>query len=258
MAVPPQTNTNQENNEDTTSVNHPLFLHQNDHPGLILISKKLTGLENYSSWRRSLMITLNAKNKLKILTNDYPEPDSDLPLRALWERNNDMIISWILNTVSDQISNNLSFVHSASALWLELQEHYSQLDDHRIYQLTNEITQLKQANFSIKMYYQKLKGLWDEIDALEAPYMCTCNCVCANGRLNRARESRKRLLQFLMGLDECFANVRGQILLMQPLPNATKAYAMMRQEEKQRETCIPKFSTPVVLSTFNNSRYSHN
>ncbi|GJW92195.1 RNA-directed DNA polymerase, eukaryota, reverse transcriptase zinc-binding domain protein [Tanacetum coccineum] len=36
------------------------------------------------------------------------------------------------------------------------------------------------------------KGLWDEIDALEAPYMCTCNCVCANGRLNGARESRKR------------------------------------------------------------------
>nr|GEY41470.1 ribonuclease H-like domain-containing protein [Tanacetum cinerariifolium] len=120
-----------------------------------------------------------------------------------------MIISWILNTVSDQISSNLIFVHSASALWFELQEHYSQLDGYRIYQLTNEITQLKQANYSIKMYYHKLKGLWDEINDLESPYMCTCNCVCANGRLNEARESRKRLLQFLMGLDECFANVRG-------------------------------------------------
>nr|GFA38289.1 cysteine-rich RLK (receptor-like protein kinase) 8 [Tanacetum cinerariifolium] len=62
------------------------------------------------------------------------------------------------------------------------------------------------------MHYQKLKCLWDEIDALEEPYMCTCNCVCANGRLNGAREGRKRLLQFLMGLDECFSNVRGQIL----------------------------------------------
>ncbi|GJS39231.1 zinc finger, CCHC-type containing protein [Tanacetum coccineum] len=104
------------------------------------------------------------------------------------------------------------------------------------------------------MYYQKLKGLWDEIDALEAPYMCTCNYVYANGRLNGARESRKRLLQFLMGLDECFSNVRGQILLMQPLPNATKAYAMMRQEEKQRETNTPKFLSPTVMLTFNNSR----
>nr|GEU42809.1 uncharacterized mitochondrial protein AtMg00810-like [Tanacetum cinerariifolium] len=119
MTASSQTNTNQDNYEDTTSVNHPLFLHKNDHLGLILISKKLTGSENYSSWRISLMIPLNAKNKLKILTNDYPEPDSDSPLRALWERNNVMIISWILNT--------------------------------------------------------KLKGLWGEINALEASYMCTCN-----------------------------------------------------------------------------------
>ncbi|GJU27518.1 retrovirus-related pol polyprotein from transposon TNT 1-94 [Tanacetum coccineum] len=129
MAVSSQTNTNKDNNKYTTLVNHPLFLHQNDHPGLILISKKLTRSENYNSLRRSLMIALNAKNKLKILTNDYPEPDFDSSLRALWERNNDMIISWILNTVSDQISNNFSFVHSASALWLELQENYSQLDE---------------------------------------------------------------------------------------------------------------------------------
>lgn len=93
------------------------------------------------------------------------------------------------------------------------------------------------------MYYKKLKGLWDEIDALEAPYMCTCSCVCANGRLNGARETRNRLLQFLMGLDECFSNVRGQILLMQPMPNATKAYSMQRQEEKQREAVTPKYHT---------------
>ena len=126
--------------EDTNSVNHPLFLHQNDHPCLILISKKLTGFDNYSSWRRSLMIALNAKNKLKIITNEYPEPYINSSLRALWERNNDMIISWILNTVTDRISNNLSFVHSTSALQNELQEHYSQLDGHIIYQLTNEIT----------------------------------------------------------------------------------------------------------------------
>nr|GEV03225.1 RNA-directed DNA polymerase, eukaryota [Tanacetum cinerariifolium] len=99
---------------------------------------------------------------------------------------------------SDQISNNLSFIHSASALWLELQERYSQLDGHGIYQLTNEIPQLKQVNCTTEMYYQKLKGLWDEIDALEASYMCNCNCVCANSRLNGARESRKRPRTFNM------------------------------------------------------------
>nr|GEU76510.1 cysteine-rich RLK (receptor-like protein kinase) 8 [Tanacetum cinerariifolium] len=223
MAVPPPT---PKNNKDTTSVNHLLFLHQNDHPGLILISKKLVGSENYNSWRRSMVIALNAKNKLKIITNEYQEPTIESPLRALWERNNDMIISWILNTVTDQIGNNLSFVYSASALWQELQEHYSQLDGHIIYQLTNEITQLKQTICSVEM------------------------------RLNGAREGRKRLLQFLMRLDECFSNVRGQILLMKPLSNTIKVYAMLKQEEKQKESTTPQYLTPTVTSTFTNSRQS--
>ncbi|GJS01312.1 cysteine-rich receptor-like protein kinase 8 [Tanacetum coccineum] len=95
--LPVNTEESSSQTEDTNSTNHPLFLHLNDHLGLILISKKLLGLENYSLWRRSMTIALNAKNKLKIITKDYPEHDSESPLRALWERNNDMIISWIFN-----------------------------------------------------------------------------------------------------------------------------------------------------------------
>ncbi|XP_071695830.1 uncharacterized protein [Rutidosis leptorrhynchoides] len=143
-----------------------------------------------------------------------------------------MVISWILNTISDQISNSLSFVNTAKELWSELQEHYSQLDGHRIYQLTNDIVQLKQSNCTIEVYYHKLKGYWDEVDALEAPYICTCVCTCENGRNNSERDQRKRLMQFLMGLDECYSNVRGQILLMNPLPSVAKAYGMVRQEKK--------------------------
>ncbi|XP_071705106.1 uncharacterized protein [Rutidosis leptorrhynchoides] len=160
--------------EDHNSPNHPLFLHQNDHPGLILISKKLTGSDNYGSWKRSMMIALNAKNKLKIVTGELAEPETNSRTRALWERNNDMIISWILNTITDQISNSLNFVNTASELWKELQEQYSQLDGHRIYQLSNKIAQLKQNQCSIEVYYHTLKGYWDEIDAIEAPYTCTC------------------------------------------------------------------------------------
>ncbi|GJZ01226.1 retrovirus-related pol polyprotein from transposon TNT 1-94 [Tanacetum coccineum] len=40
-------------------------------------------------------------------------------------------------------------------------------------ELANEIVELKQSNFTIEVYYHKLKGLWDKIDAIEAPYACT-------------------------------------------------------------------------------------
>ncbi|GKC08791.1 hypothetical protein Tco_1000401 [Tanacetum coccineum] len=161
------------------------------------------------------MIALNAKNKMKLVNGDFPEPAIDSNLRPLWERNNDMLISWILNTVSGQISNNLNFINYVSKLWVELQEHYAQIDGHMIFQLTNDMVQLKQENCSIEVYYHKLKGFQDEYDALEAPYMCTCVCNCNNRRINGERDQRKRLIQFLMGLDESYCNIRGQILLMQ-------------------------------------------
>ncbi|GKC08921.1 retrovirus-related pol polyprotein from transposon RE1 [Tanacetum coccineum] len=171
------------------------------------------------------MIALNEKNKLKIVTGEYIEPEINSRYRALWERTNDMIISWILNTIVEQISNSLNFLNTASGLWNELQEHYSQ-------------------------------DLWDECDALEAPYMCVCICSCENGRVNGERDQRKRLIQFLIGLDECYSNVRGQILLMQPMPTVAKAYIMIRQEEKQREGYTAHSTIPTTLSA--QSNYSRN
>lgn len=56
----------------------------------------------------------------------------------------------------------------------ELFEHYSQLDGHRVFVVSNELVNLKQQNYSIEVYYHKLKELWDELDALEAPFVCTC------------------------------------------------------------------------------------
>ena len=38
----------------------------------------------------------------------------------------------------------------------------------------------------------------------------------------------------LMGLNECYSAIRGQILLMNPLPSVRQAYSSACQEEKQR------------------------
>ncbi|GKC58716.1 cysteine-rich receptor-like protein kinase 8 [Tanacetum coccineum] len=100
MAGTSTTTTTTTNSDEITS-NHPLFLHQTDHPGLFLISKKLTGSDNYSSWKRFIMIALNAKNKMKLVSGEFLEPTMESDLRAIWERNNDMLISWILNTGSN-------------------------------------------------------------------------------------------------------------------------------------------------------------
>nr|TKS09871.1 hypothetical protein D5086_0000089720 [Populus alba] len=42
------------------------------------------------------------------------------------------------------------------------------------------------------------------------------------------------MMQFLMGLNDSYSAIRGQILLMNPLPSIRQAYSSISQEEKQR------------------------
>ena len=44
------------------NLNHPLFLHHSDKPGVILVSQPLVE-ENYTTWAQSMTIALTIKNK---------------------------------------------------------------------------------------------------------------------------------------------------------------------------------------------------
>lgn len=101
---------------------HPLFLHNHDHPCLVLIAKKLVGPDNYAPWSRSMQIALNARNKFVVVNGVFAKPAVTSPLYAQWERVNDMIITWILNSVTDEISDGLNFVNTAGEVWNELKE----------------------------------------------------------------------------------------------------------------------------------------
>ncbi|GKF42275.1 cysteine-rich receptor-like protein kinase 8 [Tanacetum coccineum] len=67
----PSSSTSPDTLDDINSVHHPLYFHPQDHPGMILISKKFTCSENYSTWKRSMMIALSARNKLKLVNGEF-------------------------------------------------------------------------------------------------------------------------------------------------------------------------------------------
>ena len=49
------------------------------------------------------------------------------------------------------------------------------------------------------------------------------------------RDQEEKVLEFLMGIHDSYIVVRGNILLMNLLPPLNRAYALVLQEEKQRE-----------------------
>lgn len=140
-----------------------------------------------------------------------------------------------MNTVSDEISNGMDFVTSAHEMWNELRDQCSSVNGHRVYQILKEIHDLEQGDRSFVIYYHKFKNLWDEYTALKSVVACKCCCKCGFFKFHEKKEQRKKLLQFLMGLNDSFSVARGLILMMSPLPSISLNCSLIKQDEKQKQ-----------------------
>lgn len=64
-----------------------------------------------------MLIALCVKNKLGFIDGSIIKPTiTDVLLRA-WIRNNNVVISWILNSVSKEISASVMYSESAHDIW---------------------------------------------------------------------------------------------------------------------------------------------
>lgn len=95
-----------------------------------------------------------------------------------------------------------------------------------MYQVQKEINDLSRV-LDINVYYTKMKKLWEELSNLNA--RGRCNCVCSYGgkeNMHKAEQDR-RLIKFLMGLNEVYTVIRGNILMMNHLPSMAQAFALL-------------------------------
>ena len=104
-------------------VSNPYFIHHSDHSGLVLISKPLNG-DNYSGWKRAMTLALNSKNKLRFVDGSIKSPSiiEDPESYAIWSRCNDMVHSWIINTVNSEIADSIIYYPTAYEVWEDLRE----------------------------------------------------------------------------------------------------------------------------------------
>lgn len=211
----------------TIDSQHPYYLHPSDNPGMNLINITLTE-SNYSQWSRSMKIALSSKLKLGFIDGSYTSPDANSVLLAYWNRCNHMVISWLLNSISADIRNSIVYMHTAKLIWDDLAIRYAQSNLPKLFNLRKELSQLTQGSLTIASYFTKYKSLSDELDSISSKPYCACNkCSCDVNLKLTAYEDEIRLTQFLMGLSDQFTSVRGQILLMKPIPTLSQCYSML-------------------------------
>ncbi|GJV84353.1 hypothetical protein Tco_1524251 [Tanacetum coccineum] len=114
-------------------VSSPLHLHPNDYVALTVIFVKLKGTENY---------------------------------QVQWARVNDIVLGWILNSVSEELFLGQFFSKRAKHVWEELKETYDKVDGSVTLSLHHKINTPSQNGYSITDYYHRLNALWKQFDAL--------------------------------------------------------------------------------------------
>ncbi|KAK6804699.1 hypothetical protein RDI58_002483 [Solanum bulbocastanum] len=213
---------------------NPLYIHPAESAGSTLVPSVFDGT-GYRSWRRGILRAISVKNKMGFITGNCVKPPPTDPTYNQWERCDDMVISWILNSLSTDIADSLQYVNNAKELWQELKDRYDQPNGAKRYQIQREINDLGQGTLDITSYYTKLKKLWEELNALDYSVLCNCVCACgAKANIHKVEQDRQ-LIQFLMGLNDIYTVVRGSIQMMNLLPTIAQGFSILIQEEKQRE-----------------------
>ncbi|XP_075103761.1 uncharacterized protein LOC142178330 [Nicotiana tabacum] len=95
------------------------------------------------------------------------------------------------------------YASNAKKVWADFQERFDRSNLTRIYHIWTAIATLRQGTDSVTSYYSKMKDLWDELD-------------------------------FLMGLNESYGNIRSNVLAKRLVITVNEAYAIVTQEESQR------------------------
>jgi len=218
-----------EKTTDVVNSSHPYYLTPSDSPGNNLINIIFDG-SNYGNWKRGVLISLSAKNKFCFVDDKAIVPQEDSPFFDHWRRCNDMVIAWLLNSLSKEISESVIYCLTAVDLWNELQERYGQPDGAKLFQLQRDLNNISQGTNDVASYFNKLKKLWDQMKVLNTFMTCGCDCKCGAKTHNHKMNEDIKLMQFLMGLNEMYSGCRGNILMMKPLPSTNQAYSMILHE----------------------------
>uniref|UniRef100_A0A803PJ98 Reverse transcriptase Ty1/copia-type domain-containing protein n=1 Tax=Cannabis sativa TaxID=3483 RepID=A0A803PJ98_CANSA len=181
-----------------------------------------------------MQLSISVKNKLNFHDGSIPKPPiSHHVLYNAWIRNNNIIIPWILNSISKEISFTILYDESTANIWTDLKVSFHQRNGSHVYNLKQGLMNFKQNTQSLGMYFTKLKSIWEELSNYRPT--CTYNgCTCGGVKKLKEFHHMEYIICFLKGLTDTYSEVRSSILLMDPLPEINRVLHLVTQDKNQK------------------------
>ena len=198
-----------------------------------ITSFRLNG-SNYFRWSQSVQMYICGKGKMGYLTGDHKEPDDSNPQHDVWDAENSMVMTWLVNSMEEEISSNYICYSTTKELWESVKEMYPNLENKSlIYELTLKAREIWQGSDNVTKYFHSLKWIWQELDLLN-----TYKWNSTEDEKQTVEEGR--IFQFLAGLKEELYEVRGRIIGRSTLPSLGEMFSEVRREETRRSIMMGK------------------
>ncbi|GKA49507.1 hypothetical protein Tco_0742580 [Tanacetum coccineum] len=167
----------------------------------------------------TLMSKLDISYPLHLHPNDYVALlyNVDEVLGRQRDRVNDVVLGWILNSIFEELFFGQFFSERAKHVCEELEETYNK----------------------IECFMEKFNAL------IELP---RCTFHAADGF--KKHNQLMKLMQFLMGLDDTYMQIRSSILSRETLPDVRSAYATISSEDSYRVISRSNLGTSQRSQTF--------
>ena len=201
---------------------------------LPIIGHKLNG-QNYPQWARSVRIFLQGKGKEEYVTNDANRPKKDGADLTKWKLENSQVMSWLLNTMTNEIREDFMYYGTAKEIWNAAKETYLNVDNtSSIFEIKSLLHDLRQDDCTITEYFNTLVRYWWQLDIYEE-----INWACTDdSKQYKALVEKDRIFKFLLGLNRDLKEMRGRILGTEPLPKVREVFAKVRREENKRKIML--------------------
>ncbi|RVX23040.1 Retrovirus-related Pol polyprotein from transposon TNT 1-94 [Vitis vinifera] len=212
----------------------------NDSSPILITGHKLNG-HNYLQWSQSVLLFICGKGKDEYLTGEAVMPETTEPGFRKWKIENSMIMSWLINSMNNDIGENFLLFGTAKDIWDAAKETYSSSENtSELFQVESALHDFRQGEQSVTQYYNTLTRYWQQLDLFE-----THSWKCSDDAATyRQIVEQKRLFKFFLGLNRELDDVRGRIMGIKPLPSLREAFSEVRREESRKKVMMGSKEQP--------------
>lgn len=89
-----------------------------------------------------MLISLAAKNKTGFIDGTIDKPDVT---QKAWDRCNNMMISWILGVLNQDIARSVLYFNTTRYIWVNLEERHGQSFGMMLFSLQQNLYEMKQG-----------------------------------------------------------------------------------------------------------------